>query len=66
MAIDWHLFRGLQLAMPEDQSPPVRLGEYDEKEWRDIAKRLKPEWTDEQFTEAWAEFIKLKAFKRLN
>lgn len=38
----------------------ARLNEYDKLEWRDVARRLRPKWTDEEFDTAWAEFATLK------
>lgn len=46
-------------------SPPVRLHEFDKDEWRDVARRLRPKWTDEEFEEAWLEFVDLKRRKSL-
>lgn len=53
-------------AQVDDLPPPVRLTEYDETEWRSIAKRLKPEWSDEEIKAEWDKFQALKVFKRLN
>jgi hypothetical protein len=44
----------------------VRLDEFTKDEWRDIARKVCPEWTDEQFDEAWTEFENLKLEKRLH
>lgn len=43
-----------------------RLDELNKDEWRDVARRLKPEWTEEQFEEAWQEFVELQRRKRLS
>ena len=39
----------------------TRLDEHDENEWRDVARILRPDWTDEDFTREWAEFQRDKA-----
>lgn len=39
----------------------MRLDEYDEIEWRDVCRRVRPDITDEQFAEAWAEFVAIKS-----
>ncbi len=39
----------------------ARLNEFDKEEWRLVARRLRPDWTDEQFEQAWAEFAAEKA-----
>ena len=36
------------------------INEYSKDEWRDITRRLKPDWTDEQFEKAWSEFQEIK------
>lgn len=38
----------------------MRLDEFDKIEWRDVARRVRPDWTDEQFEEAWREFHEMK------
>lgn len=35
-------------------------GQFNEDEWFDIARKLKPELTREEFSKDWAEFVKLK------
>jgi hypothetical protein len=37
-----------------------RLDEFTRAEWRDVARRLRPEWSDEEFERAWAEFVEMK------
>lgn len=32
----------------------------DKIEWRDVARKLRPDWTDAQFDEAWADFVERK------
>lgn len=43
-----------------------RLDMFDKIEWRDVARRLRPDWTDEQFEIAWEEFCEWKRRKRLS
>lgn len=38
----------------------ARLDEFDRDEWRDVARELRPDITDEQFDADWAEFQELK------
>lgn len=38
----------------------MRLDEYTKDEWRSIAMKLKPEWTEQDFDQAWNEFIQMK------
>ena len=47
--------------MPDND--PEIINEYDKNEWRDVARILRPDWTDEQFEEAWLEFCELKRSK---
>ncbi len=42
------------------QEPDVRLDEMDKNEWFDVCRRLRPDWTAEQFEEAWREFVETK------
>jgi hypothetical protein len=42
-----------------------QLDEYDKEEWRAVARRLRPDWTDEQFEEAWIEFVEMKKRKKM-
>ena len=44
----------------------TRLNEFDKDEWRDVARRLRPDWSGEQFDRAWNEFLELKKSKRYN
>lgn len=39
----------------------MTLYEHDKTEWRDAARRLAPDMTDEEFNRAWAEFQAAKA-----
>ncbi len=46
---------------PEDAArEPTRLNEFNKTEWRDVCRKVRPDWTDEQFEEAWAEFVEMK------
>lgn len=38
----------------------ARLDEIDKTEWRDVVKALRPDWTDEQFDDAWDRFVEVK------
>jgi len=38
----------------------ARLDEFDRDEWRDVCRHVRPDWSDAQFDEAWAEFIDRK------
>lgn len=39
-----------------------RLDAMTKAEWREVARRLRPDWTDEQFEAAWQEFFLLIAW----
>lgn len=41
------------------------LHEYDKDEWRDVTRRLRPDWTDDQFERVWAEFVEQQRRKAL-
>lgn len=43
-----------------------KLSEFEKEEWRDVARRLRPDWTDDEFEKAWAEFVELKKSKKLS
>jgi len=45
---------------------PVLLNEFDKEEWRIIAVRLRPEWTEEEFEDSWNEFVALRVRKVLS
>jgi hypothetical protein len=49
-----------------DDDGSARLNELDETEWREVAHKVKPGMTDEEFATAWGEFTALKARKALN
>jgi len=40
--------------------PDTRLDEYDQLEWWDVARRLHPTMTWEQFERDWDEFVRTK------
>ena len=40
-----------------------KLYEFDKIEWRDIVRKLRPDWTDERFEKVWSEFIEAKLRK---
>jgi hypothetical protein len=44
----------------------MRLDEFDKIEWRDVARKLRPDWSDEDFERAWAEFFAEKERKALS
>lgn len=47
------------------KEPSARLDEFDEIEWRDIARVLWPGLTDDEFAAAWALFHEIKDRKKL-
>ena len=49
--------------MPHDET---KLNEYDKEEWRLVQRAIRPDWTDEQFEEAWHEFVEMKNKKQLS
>lgn len=44
----------------------TKLYEFDEDEWRDVCRYLRPELSDEEFTRLWNEFQTAKAARQLN
>ncbi|CAN5361825.1 hypothetical protein BH09PSE4_BH09PSE4_17160 [soil metagenome] len=47
--------------MPDPSSEPAaRLDGYDRDEWREVARRLRPDWSDAEFDRAWVEFVAMK------
>jgi len=44
----------------------AKLTEFDKDEFRDIARKIDPKITDEEFERAWAEFVELKRKRALN
>lgn len=47
--------------MKLDPVEDVRLNELDKEEMRLVSRKLRPDWTDEQFDEMWADFCAMKA-----
>jgi hypothetical protein len=43
----------------------VSLDEYDQLEWWDVARRINPDLTWEQFELDWDEFVRLKQTKEV-
>lgn len=43
----------------------ARLDEFDRDEWRDVVRRLRPDWTERRFDEAWAAFCAMKRRRHL-
>jgi hypothetical protein len=41
----------------------LHLQEYDEREWRDVAREVRPDLTDEEFAAMWDEFQEQKRRK---
>jgi hypothetical protein len=39
----------------------TRLDEFDREEWWDVARKLRPDWTREQFDAEWDDFQRSKA-----
>lgn len=44
----------------------TRLDQFDKIEWRDVARLLRPDITDAEFDQMWAEFQRMKARKKLS
>lgn len=38
----------------------------DKDEWREVCRKMRPDWTDEQFEEKWNEFQEIKRNKGLS
>ena len=38
----------------------TRLDEFDKTEWQDVARLLRPDWTDEDFEREWEAFVEWK------
>lgn len=43
----------------------TRLDEFTKDEWRDVARRLRPDWSAEKFEQEWLEFCEFKRKKKL-
>lgn len=39
----------------------IRLNEFDRAEWQDVAKALRPDWSEADFDRAWIGFQREKA-----
>lgn len=50
------------LCLMEDSDSLVQFDKY---EWRDITRMVRPDITDDEFEEMWAEFAEMKANKEL-
>lgn len=48
-----------------DPDDPVRLNEYDRDEWMVIARRLRPDWSEDDFAAAWDKFVAMNKSKKL-
>jgi hypothetical protein len=44
----------------------TRLDEYDHVEWWDICRRLRPDVTEEEFAEMWAEYLEIKRQREMH
>jgi len=44
----------------------TRLDQFDKDEWRAVARKLQPDWTDADFDREWAEFQRAKASRAAN
>ena len=51
----WHDKTGEKLGKPIEAKPID-----DKATWREVARRVRPEWTDEKFNEAWDSFIEFR------
>lgn len=43
----------------------MRLDEFDKDEWRLVARRLRPDWSDVDFDREWAAFQEMKRRKTM-
>lgn len=43
----------------------ARLNEFDKEEWRSVMRRARPEITEAEYDEAWAEFAEMKRRKEM-
>lgn len=43
----------------------VKLNEFTKEEWRDVARIVRPDLTDEEYNTMWDDFIQEKARKQL-
>ena len=44
----------------------ARLDEFDKTEWRDVARRLRPDWTEADFEREWNAYFEWKQRRALN
>jgi hypothetical protein len=69
----WHDKHGERLDKPTSATPFIARDEIanaimlpldprraERDGWREVAKRVRPEWTDEQFNDAWDSFIEFR------
>ncbi len=55
----WHDKDGERIGKPAKPAKPL-----DDKEtWREVARRVRPDWTDEKFNAVWDDFVEYR--KRL-
>jgi hypothetical protein len=43
----------------------ARLDEYDKTEWRDVCRKFRPDWTDEEFDAEWEQNLALREARRV-
>lgn len=51
--------------IPSPRPPQTRLDEFTKLEWWDVARRIRPDMTAEEYDRIWDEFVALKARKAL-
>jgi hypothetical protein len=51
----WHDKDGERIGKPVEVKPAD-----DKSAWREVARRVRPEWNDEQFNAAWDSFIEFR------
>lgn len=39
---------------------PEAIAAYEKEQWREVARRVRPEWSDEKFEETWADFVEYR------
>jgi hypothetical protein len=44
----------------------VRLDEFTKNEWLDVARKLKPDLSDQEYDKMWDEFLEAKVKHKLN
>lgn len=50
------------MSQPE---PDAKLHEFDKEEWWDVARKVRPDLTREEYERQWAEFVAKKARRKL-